>query len=132
VKKFAVSLVIRSLSLTLDDLSSLLGRRPSGGSHSKGDPHRSGTTWTETLWRLDSDAPNIASLDQHLENLAIQFPAKELIPRLSENCEVCVDIVVFFDTVDVSAHLSALDITIVNSYGAALDVTCYPSTFGET
>jgi hypothetical protein len=64
VKKASVSLLVISPSMSLDELSSKLGRVPSSGSHSKGDarprasiptrkkPCRRRTSWN--VWRFNS------------------------------------------------------------------------------
>jgi hypothetical protein len=132
VKKFAVSLVVTSTSLMLDELSGLLDHPPSGGSHNKGAPDTRGTSWDETLWRLESAAGDSLTLDQHFENLEIQFPPKELVSRLPSNCKASIDVVVLFDTFTVSADLSRKAVAIANAYGASLGVTCYPTSFEET
>lgn len=56
MKKASVSLLVISPSMSLDELSSKLGRVPSSGSHSKGDARPRGGPWSETIWRFDSDA----------------------------------------------------------------------------
>jgi hypothetical protein len=132
VKKFAVSLVVTSTSLMLEELSGLLGKPPSGGSHNMGDSDARGTSWDETLWRMDSAAGGGSTLDQHFEDLESQFPPTELVSRLPPNCEASIDVAVFFDTFTVSADLSRKAVAIANAYSACLDVTCYPTSFEET
>ena len=64
-----------------------------------------------------------------LERLAVQFPASELRQVLPPGCDVSVDIVLFFDTVNVGATILPRGIEIVDSYNANLEINCYPSTF---
>jgi len=132
MKKASVSLLVTSSSMSLDELSSRLGRDPSSGSHNKGDAHAAAKLgkppWSATVWRFDSDAPEDASLDEHLERLEIQFPATELRRLLPSGCEVSVDIALFFDSANVSAKISRRGMQIIDGYGAKLEVTCYPST----
>jgi hypothetical protein len=135
MKKVSVSLLMTSASMSLGELSSRLGRLPSLGSNSKGDTHsgaRAGKDpWSETIWRFDSDADETASIEDHLERLEIQFPAAELKQALPPDCNVWVDIALFFDSAYVSASLSRRAMQIVDSYDAQLEITCYPSKFDE-
>ena len=129
MKKASVSLLVISPSMSLDELSSKLGRVPSSGSHSKGDARPRGGPWSETIWRFDSDAQETMPAQNQLERLAVQFPATELKQVLPPDCDVSVDIALFFDTVNVSSTISPRGIEIIGSYRAKLEITCYPSTF---
>lgn len=119
--------------MSLAELSSKLGRAHSPDSHSKGEVSVGAKSdkppWSVTVWRFDSDAPESATLQQHLECLEIQFPPAELKRVLAPGCRVSVDIVLFFDTANVSATIPHRGIEIIDAYGAELEVTCYPSLF---
>ena len=133
MKRASVSLLVTSPSMSLSELSSKLGRASSSGSHNKGDV-RAGAklgkpNWPVTVWRFDSDAPDGASLQQNLERLAVQFPPAELKRILPPECDVSVDIAIFFDTVDVSLQIPRRGLEIIDAYGAELEVSCYPSSF---
>jgi hypothetical protein len=129
MKKTSVSLLVISSSMSLDELSSKLGRVSSSGSHSKGDAKPRGGQWAETIWRFDSDAQETMPAQNQLEHLAVQFPPAELKQILPPACDVSVDIALFFDTVNVSSTISPRGIEIISSYKAKLEITCYPSTF---
>src|SRR5882762_3736542 len=100
MKTFWVSLLVESSSLSLDELSSKLGRPHSSGSHQKGEQHvlaRLGRPpWSKTVWRFDSGVSESASVQEQLEELEVQFPGRELRILLPADCTVCVDIAVFF------------------------------------
>ena len=133
MKKASVSLLITSPSMSLSELSSKLGRAPSSGSHNKGDISAGvklgKPPWSVTVWRFDSDAPESVAVEQHLERLAVQFPATELNRVLPPGCEVAIDIALFFDTANVSLNITRRGLEIVDGYKAELEMTCYPSTF---
>jgi hypothetical protein len=133
MKKVSVALLVISSSLTLDELSLLFGRSPSSGSQNKGDIRRAAEAgkelWPHTIWRFDSDAPESASVQDQLERLQIQFPALELKRSLPGDCEVMVDVALFFETANVSATFSQRATQIIVSYNAQLEITCYPSRF---
>ena len=108
MKKASVSLLVINPSMSLEELSSKLGRAPSSGSHSKGDAENlAEVLWSETIWRFDSDAQ---------ENHAGAEPARAFggsIPcgrveagSAARPCDVSVDIALFFDTVNVSSTIS--------------------------
>jgi hypothetical protein len=131
VKKYLVSLNVTSTSMSLEELSLRLGR-PSArdGSHSKGDAHPGGYAWSETLWRLDSDAPETAPLIDLLESLAREFAPKELRQVLPPECEATINIAILFDTYTVSALIPRRGTQIIDSYNARLELLCYPTDFG--
>jgi hypothetical protein len=133
MKKTSVSLLVTSQTMSLAELTSKLGRAHSSGSRSKGEVSAGAKfgkpPWPVTVWRFDSDALPTASVQEHLERLEILFPAAELKRVLPPDCEVSVDIAVFFDTVNVSAPVPHRGIEIIDAYGAELEITCYPSTF---
>src|SRR5271156_1925513 len=106
MNKTSVSLLVISPSMSLDELSSKLGRVPSSGSHSKGDARPRGGPWSETIWRFDSDAEETLPAQKQLERLAVQCPAGGLTAVRPPACYVSVDIAVFFDTVNVSSSIS--------------------------
>jgi hypothetical protein len=133
MKKASVSLLVTSQSMSLAELTANLGRAHSPGSHNKGDVSAGAKLgkplWSVIVWRFDSDAPETAPVEQHLERLEIQFPAAELKRVLPAGCDVSVDIALFFDTANVSATIPRRGIEIIDAYGAKLEVNCYPSTF---
>ena len=65
----------------------------------------------------------------HLERLAVQFSAAALKRVLPPGCDVSVEIVLFFDTANVSVAIQPGGIEIIDGYNAKLEIACYPSTF---
>src|SRR5580692_800482 len=101
MKMFSVSLLVESPSLSLDELSLKLGRSQSSGSHTRGERdagrERIGRPpWSKTVWRFDSAVSETAAVQEHLENLKVQFPPDELQRVLPMDCTVSVDIAIFF------------------------------------
>ena len=133
MKTFLVSLVISSSTSSLPELSLRLGRLHSSGSHSKGDVRLGDKTenqpWKETIWRLESDAAETASIEEHFERLEARFPAKDLRSVLPPDSEVVIDIVVFFDTTSVSAQIPRSCLSIIEGYSAVVEISCYPTDF---
>jgi hypothetical protein len=133
MKEFSVSLDISSASLSLDALTSRLGRTPSGSSHHKGDRAGVRGQFDESIWRLDSEAAATEPLERHMESLAAQLSPQELRRSglLEEGCEACITIGVFFDTPMASFVIDLRTVTFVKDYGASLDVSCYPCSPGD-
>jgi hypothetical protein len=134
VKTLRVSLLVTSSSVSLDELSLKLKRPHSSGSHEKGEAHvlakHGRPPWSKTVWRFDSSVSESAPVKDHLEDLKVQFPPAELRALLPPDCTVCVDIAIFFDTVNVSASIPCEVMEIIAAYHADLEVTCYPSWAG--
>ena len=57
-------------------------------------------------------------VQHHLEHLAVQFPATELKRVLPPDCDISVDIALFFDTANVSATIARRGIEILADYHA--------------
>ncbi len=123
-----VSLNITTGSLTLSELSLRLGCLPSSSSHEKGDLRGHKAPFSQTIWRLDSNAPVDAALEQHIESLAAQLPPNKLSQPgvLSEDCVVYVTIGLFFGTAQGSLLISPRGVDIIKAYKAILEVNCYP------
>lgn len=133
MKEIDVSLVVTSSSFTLDDLSARLGRPHSSGSHNLGEPHiRGESNWPETVWRLDSGLPSTAAVEEHLASIQRRFPPQDLIGVLPEGCRIRFDVALFFDTANVGIVLSEKSVNLIHAYGATLEITAYPSDFGES
>jgi hypothetical protein len=126
MKTYNVSLLVESSSLSLDELSLKLGRPHSSGSHAKGEPRHGGQAWPKTVWRFDSGVSEKAPVQEHLESLKAQLPPGEIHALLPAECAVRIDIVILFDTVNVSLSIPRRGMEIVESYNAALEVTSYP------
>jgi hypothetical protein len=71
-------------------------------------------------------------IDEHLEELSVQFPPDELKRAVPPTCEVIVDVAVFFDTANVTAPFTRRSMEIINSYAARLELSCYPSHFNQS
>lgn len=130
MKNISASLDICTPSLSLDELSTLIGRKPSVGSHDHGDPRPSlgpeQRRWTETMWRIESTAKS-SDIGEHLASLVAQCPPEVLsrgtFPR---DCKRNINLAVFFDTANVSISVEPEHQEVVTAYQAALEINCYP------
>jgi hypothetical protein len=137
MRELLVSLDISTRSLTLAELSVRLGYSLSNTSHNVGDPrprHASepaDSIWNETLWRLDSDAPKAAPLEQHLQSLMRQMPPGRLlrVGLLPDDSIVRINLGVLFDSYTVSVSITQSELQIINAYSATIDISCYPTNF---
>jgi hypothetical protein len=75
MKRYMVSLDVGSHTLTLDEISRRMGAAPSPGSHDKGDlDHRGSSCFLGSLWRLDSNADDAATIEDHCRSLGSRLP----------------------------------------------------------
>lgn len=123
--KFEVSLNVVSLSLALSELANRLGRPPSSGSHSKGDPRGSGQ-FASTVWKLCSSLSDGAAIQEHIKDIARQFPPQSFIQCVPEGCRVYIDIGLFFDSWNSVVTISHEMLAFINAYKAEIELTCYP------
>jgi hypothetical protein len=128
-KETRVSLLIESSSLSLEDISSMLGHSHSTGSHQKGSHGPKGRSIERTIWRLDSSEPESATVEQHLVNIASQLSPDVVLCKLPKDVLTCIDIAMFFDTAMCSANISVKSLAIAQAYKAAIEISCYPSDF---
>ncbi len=136
MKEISASLDICTSSLSLIELSSRLGYQPSPTSHSKGDRRPSlrhdDKAWRQTIWRIDSKASKASPLLEHLSSLVEQIPPAALRSGvLPSDCEVWINVAVYFDTASLSVQISTQEMRIVGDYAACLEINCYPATLSD-
>jgi Domain of unknown function (DUF4279) len=128
-----VSLIIRTASLSLAELTAVLGVSPSRG-HSLGDVPHGGrrkhfqTPLPHTSWILHSDEDATAPLDAHLRMLATAFPPQrmqQLRDALPPDIRVEVSIGAFYDGQAAHVEAGPASLAIVSAYGASLIVNAY-------
>jgi hypothetical protein len=132
MKNFSVSLDVVSTELRLGDLTAQLGAEPSEDSHDLGSPRGRGTSWPETVWRLDSDAPESAPLEVHCQSLLDKARAAGVLDSLRHlrNAAAHINVAVFFDTAYCSVPIPPACLEAIRDHGLGLEVTCYPSEAG--
>lgn len=90
MKKFMVSFDVVSNSLSISDLSRILGSQPSPFSHSQGERRDSQRTWDCTTWKLDSGAGDNADLATHINDLMKEMERRELTQKLAQLPKDCI------------------------------------------
>lgn len=126
MNSFLVCLDVISEALSLEDLSSLLGHQPSADSHDKGTARAWGSPWSHTIWRLNSQAPEEAALEEHCESVLAQASAVNF-DRIPPEVRVDLNIAVFFHTANCSVSLPAHYVAALAKLGVGLEITCYPT-----
>lgn len=126
MNSFSVCLDVISEVVSLEDLSSLLGRKPSADSHDRGAPRARGTQWSHTIWRLTSQAPEEAALEEHCESVLSQASTLNF-DRIPPEVRVDLNIAVFFDTVTCSVSIAPQCVAALAKLGIGLEITCYPT-----
>ncbi len=136
MKEFLVSLDIESQSLGLAELSVIFGRSPSKASHNKGDARAGGAEpFDVTIWRVSSRASAIASMDEQFADVMSQLSPDEVrsAARVDGSIAAWFGVAVMFDTAThamASVSFSVNALSIIQQYGASLEVSCYPCSDG--
>lgn len=131
MKESEVTLGIEATHLSLPEISSLLGRQCSSGSYEKGSQHGGREPSVSTVWRFDSHAGRTASMVNHFRDIASRLPASLFHQQglKSADVKVCLNVAVYFDAAMCTVNLPPECVDIAKSYGSAVEVTCYPSSF---
>jgi hypothetical protein len=101
--QYLLSLYVITQSLTLQDLSIILGKQGSSASHDMSAPHpgstsKPGRVWKSTIWKCESPLAEDAILEDHLKWLEGELPTLNLRdPRLPADCRFVVDIAMLDD-----------------------------------
>jgi len=135
MKQYIVTLNARSRSLPLAEISRQMGVEPSPGSHAKGDADERGRVcYIASFWRLDSDAGDAATVEDHCRSLRSRLP-RGRPPRTAGSggdLEVCLSVGVMYDTFTASVPLPPALVELAHDLGAGIEVSCYPTRFDET
>lgn len=99
MKEYSLSLDVISAESSLQDLTSQLGAMPSESSHDLGSPPARQGLWKETVWRLESEAPASASLEDHCKSLFAKVQASGALEasRGLRSAKILLNLGVFFD-----------------------------------
>lgn len=128
MRSFLADLDLVSSTLSLAQVSALVGHAPGSASHDLGEPRTKGPPWDQTIWRLSSTAGGEASLEEHLS--ALRDHAKELglLSRddLPGDFQRVLSIAVMHDTFTCTVHLPAALLLPFLAAGFDLEISAYP------
>lgn len=128
-KEFDVCLEITTPTATLGDITDKVGLKWSGGSHNKGDQRLGRPPFSLTIWRLNSELNQSATLEEHFGNIVERFPPEKItvlksIPAVS----VRINIGIFSQAVNCTVVLSNKCLDLVRQYkGIEISISYYPS-----
>jgi hypothetical protein len=133
VKEYSLSLDVISAEASLQDLTSQLGATPSESSHDLGSPRGRQGFWKETVWRLESEAPASASLEDHCQSLLAKALASGALEasRGLRNAKVLLNLGVFFDNPMCTVEIPQSCLNTIKDYSLGLEISCYPSEADE-
>lgn len=134
MKQYVMALNARSRSLPLAEICRRMGAEPSPDSCEKGDlDARGGLCFIATFWRLDSEAGDEATVEEHCRSLRTKLPPGHppLHAEPGGDLEVWLSIGVLYDTYTVSVVLPAALVALACDLGATVEVSCYPTSFDE-
>lgn len=129
MKEYSLSLDVISAEASLQDLTSQLGASPSESSHELGSPRARRDSWAETVWRLESEAPASASLEDHCQSLLAKVQSTGVLEasRRIENSRTLLNVAVFFSGPMCTVTLPRACLDIVKEYSLGLEISCYSS-----
>jgi hypothetical protein len=133
MKEYSLSLDVISAEASLQGLTSELGATPSGSSHDLGSPRVRQDLWKETVWRLESEAPASASLEDHCQSLLAKAQASGALEasRGLRNAKTLLNLGVFFDGPMCTVEIPQLCLDAIKDYSLGLEITCYCSKAEE-
>lgn len=137
MKEYIVTFEVSSPSLSLHELSDLLGMPGSPYSYSIGSAKEGSSplrqrVWNCTTWRLDSDLEGRAEIEEHLQSIADKLPSINLDRAiLPADVSLTLDIAVMFDTAMCTVLVPAKWIGVFSEYNVNLVASCYPCHFDD-
>lgn len=128
MRSFSVSLDVLSADLTLEELTAKLGLKPSPDAHGLGSPRGRGATWQVTVWRLSSEEPESASLEEHCGSVLARAGSAGVLQAASalENVQAVLNVGVFFYTASCTVTFPDFCLRTVCEHRVRLEVSCYP------
>lgn len=129
MKTLAVSLDVMTRLCRLSELERALDVPGDHGSHDIGSVGvLNRRIREESLWRMFSSVPEDASIDDHLTSLVDRYPpGKFALRSLPLDADVSLAVGVFFSSAMCTVIFSRQLLEVVNSYGARLWISAYPS-----
>ena len=133
--EYDVCLVVSSMRVGLEELSSWIGVQPSSGSHSIGEQHRlrSRGKWKSTIWQLCSRLDRAAEIEAHVEDISGQLPASKLAARgvLPDEARIYLSVGVFSDRQTPIADLTRRCLQVADDYRASFEIRFYSPDMGD-
>lgn len=132
MQKYMVSVDVTSDQHSVDEISDLFGIEAGVGSSNKGDLLPLNKVCTFTTWRVESELPGMAPLDEHFAYLAALFGLDQPSDRrLPEDLHKYVSIGVLHHTYTCSVQIAAKWLGMFAANGIDLEVCCYPCSREE-
>jgi hypothetical protein len=123
--EYLVSLDLVSKSLSLSEISKVLGLPAHASSHELGSPRGQNTTWGITVWRHSSELPVTAPLESHLASTLKSFPWGALKKEPLRSARVVLNVGVFVDRLMTSVILPASALKSLNRATVEIEITVY-------
>jgi hypothetical protein len=122
-----VALVVMTNTMSLSELSKLLGRTPHSGSHDKGAMHPNGSTWPITTWCQNSSDPT-APFDLQCAQLLNDMPpeCEKLLSRLPDEISGVLDVAAYFETANFSLDFPRELLDKLSAKGLGIQLSAYP------
>lgn len=133
MKSYLADLDLVSSTLSITEVSALVGHAPGPASHDLGEHRTKGRRWDQTIWRLSSTAGDHASLEEHLSELRDHAEELGLLGRddLPDDLQRVLSIAVMHDTFTCTVQLPAPLLRPFLAAGFDLEISAYPTDEGS-
>jgi hypothetical protein len=132
MKTFSVDFRVQSRSLSAAELESALGLEPDSG-WTAGDLDARGRVRETSVWSLESEAPQEASLDAHVRSVCEQLAGKQsTIRELLErgDASACFCCACYTCTANTTVAMDRALLELLSSWPAEFSLSVYPCSEG--
>jgi hypothetical protein len=131
VQEFSVDFIISSGSLSVSEISAIVGVDCDEDSQEMGSANPIGEIRESSVWRINSGINKAGTFDDHFFSLFRKVDFEKMnLDQLPEGTSVYVDVGIFTDFT-AAWYLSSDAISRLHQYGIELEVSCYPCSFSE-
>jgi len=130
MRSYLADLDLVSSTLSLSEITALVGHPPDPTSHDLGDPRPRGRMWEVSIWRLSSAASDDASLEQHLSELRSRAEKRGLLDShdLPSDLQRVLRVAAMHDTFTCTVQLPAASLLPFLAAGFNLEISAYPTS----
>jgi hypothetical protein len=131
---YMADLKLVSSTLSLSEITALVGHPPDPTSHDLGDPRPRGRVWGASVWRLSSAAGDDASLEQHLSELRSRAEKRGLLDKHDPPGDLrrVLSVAAKYDTFTCTVQLPAALLLPFLGAGFDLVISAYPTDEGSS
>jgi hypothetical protein len=133
MQEFSVDFVISSDSISLAEISEIVGLRGDDDSQEIGSSNPIGEIREHSAFKVGSGVVKTGSLEDHFYSIFRQLDFEKLnLDKLPQDTLVYFDVAIFYDEFSGNFYLNKDILSQLNQYGIELEISCYPCHFSES